>query len=563
MKLVSVAIHNFRSIQDTEFFLGNYSLLVGPNNCGKSNLIDAIRIAYEKDLKFEHLRDFPKYATKDAESWIELEYELNENEIPSIRSEYLVRSDHFRIRKWFFPLDKAKAGYFGYEQGNLSENLFYGWKNVSQSKLGNLVYIPAVSKLEDHTKLTGPSPLRDLVQNILDPIIGESQAFTDLKAEFEKFSRVIKKQETPDHRSLEGLEQKINEELKNWNAQFQLDVINPEEDQILKNLIRHSVLDGRLQQSMLPESFGHGFQRHLIFTLISVASSYVAPKKVIPKKDFSPELTLIMFEEPEAYLHPPQQDVLDASLRKLSKLPSRQVIASTHSAHFVSSNTLDLASIVLLRNHDGRTDKGQVAAQELKEIFENNEKIREVLGIKESEEDEETKMALEAAKYMFWLNSERAGLFFARYVLIVEGLSEQILINQAIKEGFIRPPTGGIFILEVAGKYNIHRFMNLFSKLRIEHFVMHDEDGRDHAKLNELIAKTTNAYTKGRLQLVGNLESELGLKLPGTAEERRRWKAAWIFLAVQKKTVDAKKLNDFYEDIRTLIQISETTVKST
>ena len=59
MKIREVQIHNYRSIADERIRLGNYSLLIGANNAGKSNLIDAIRTFYEKDLKFDVDRDFP------------------------------------------------------------------------------------------------------------------------------------------------------------------------------------------------------------------------------------------------------------------------------------------------------------------------------------------------------------------------------------------------------------------------------------------------------------------------------------------------------------------------
>src|SRR4030042_666003 len=99
---------------------------------------------------------------------------------------------------------------------------------------------------------------------------------------------------------------------------------------------------------MGPEAFGHWFQRHLIYTLIQVSASYTAPKPEPKKKEFSPELDLILFEEPEAFLHPPQQDILDTSLRRLASQEGRQVLAATHSPLFVSRNTDDIADLVRL-----------------------------------------------------------------------------------------------------------------------------------------------------------------------------------------------------------------------
>jgi len=54
MKLVHVCIHNFRGIHDAAINLHDYNLLVGPNNAGKSTVIAAILVFYEKDgFKFQ------------------------------------------------------------------------------------------------------------------------------------------------------------------------------------------------------------------------------------------------------------------------------------------------------------------------------------------------------------------------------------------------------------------------------------------------------------------------------------------------------------------------------
>ncbi len=61
MKISKARIHNFRSIEDQSFTLQDFSLLVGANNCGKSNTIDAIRLFFGvKDLKFGPDKDFPQ-----------------------------------------------------------------------------------------------------------------------------------------------------------------------------------------------------------------------------------------------------------------------------------------------------------------------------------------------------------------------------------------------------------------------------------------------------------------------------------------------------------------------
>ena len=57
MKIKQIEIHNFRSIKSTKFNLNDYSLLIGENNAGKSNVFRALRIFYEDNLKYDEKTD--------------------------------------------------------------------------------------------------------------------------------------------------------------------------------------------------------------------------------------------------------------------------------------------------------------------------------------------------------------------------------------------------------------------------------------------------------------------------------------------------------------------------
>ena len=54
MQVEEITIHNFRSIPDATIRVGDYGLLIGPNNAGKSNVVDGLRIFYEKQRRTEN-----------------------------------------------------------------------------------------------------------------------------------------------------------------------------------------------------------------------------------------------------------------------------------------------------------------------------------------------------------------------------------------------------------------------------------------------------------------------------------------------------------------------------
>ena len=336
MQVSRIVVHNFRSLLNCTLHMGDYSLLVGANNSGKSNLIDAIRVFYEKSLKFEESRDFPKISTPDQESWIDIEYSLEDDEYAALKDEYRRPDNKVKVRKYLKTAakgndGKAKSGIYAYINNAVSDEHFYGAKNVQQGKLGDIIYVPAVSRLDDHTKLTGPSVLRDLVTDILKKLVKSSKSFASLLEQFAVFESTFKTEETDDQRSLHRLEQEINDDIQEWDAQFELGINPVSEGDIVKNLISVHVRDAAIGDRMEAAQFGQGFQRHLIYTLIRLAARYTTPASASSKKEFTPNMTLLLFEEPEAFLHPIQQRNLSGSLRGIGRNAGQQVLLSTHS----------------------------------------------------------------------------------------------------------------------------------------------------------------------------------------------------------------------------------------
>ena len=90
MKLRRLHIHNVRSIIDADIEVHDYTMIVGANNAGKSNMLAALRLFYD-DIKWS-ADDVPKaVAPSDDESWVELRFELSEVQ-PGYMGDTLVRA---------------------------------------------------------------------------------------------------------------------------------------------------------------------------------------------------------------------------------------------------------------------------------------------------------------------------------------------------------------------------------------------------------------------------------------------------------------------------------------
>ena len=400
MQIKTVHVHNFRSLIDTNFDLHDYCLLIGANNAGKTNAIDALRVFYD-DIKFNSSTDTPRESATDGESWIEIEYVLKDDEYESLKEDYKLSQHRLKVRKF---LNGQTKGIYAYTTDNdLAQEQFYGAKNVQQGKLGDIIYIPAVSKLDDHMKTSGPSALRDIINDIVKKLVKSSSTFQELIREFSNKMEAFQEERTEEDFSLKGLQNDINESISEWDTEFRLNINPFSETEIVKNLVSFDFLDNQVNDTLPAKNYGQGFQRHLIYTFLKLASKYNLQNKRTARKDFKPNLTLILFEEPEAFLHPPQQDLLCQSLQSLGAQEGNQILISTHSSNFVSQNTADLCALIHLRRRSGKTEVGQLSATKLQNIFHDNQQINSLLNVPAG--DENWDLDMEAVKYFLWFKS--------------------------------------------------------------------------------------------------------------------------------------------------------------
>ncbi|MDI6701051.1 MAG: AAA family ATPase [bacterium] len=579
MNITKVSVHNFRSIKAISFELDKYMCIVGPNNSGKSNLVNALRIFYD-DAKYNETIDFPKFNIDDDdnESWIEIEYKLSDDEFNTLKDDYKGQNNVLKVRKYLKSNQKDKvknnqSNIYAYENGNLSNNLFYGAKNISEAKLGNIIYIPELTTTDENLKLTGPSPLREIISFVMNKVVKNSSSFNNLTESFKEFNEKFRNEASNDGYSLEELRKDINESLKEWEIEFKLDINSVKPEDIIKNLVSHYTIDKNLNKEIEIKYLGQGLQRHIIYTLLKLSSKYKDIKKS-EKKDFSPDFTLILFEEPEAFLHPNQQELLNYSLRDLSFEEGQQVIITTHSPIFVSKNIEEINSIIKFKREEGKTQCYQITNQLKSNLFsENNNLIKRLEQKKDDNNiDDNTKKRIieligdtyykqrleeESIRYLLWLDSERCSAFFADIVLICEGATEKVFIDYLIKNKWNELKEKRIYVLDAMGKFNIHRYMNLFNHLGIYHSVLADKDENKniHEIINEFITKNKNNFTIKIDFFDKDIESFLGIEPP----ERKDKKPLCIMWNYFNQEISEDKIETLKSKIENLVTQEEGT----
>jgi hypothetical protein len=110
------------------------------------------------------------------------------------------------------------------------------------------------------------------------------------------------------------------------------------------------------------------YQRSFLYELIKLAPNFADAKKS-EKREFDPDFTLILFEEPEAFLHPAQQENMAYHLRRLGAEEGQQVIITSHSPIFVGKVADDLCQIVRIHREQGISSVRQIARDKIAEVM--------------------------------------------------------------------------------------------------------------------------------------------------------------------------------------------------
>ena len=575
MHIQVVTVHNFRSIQEATFALDQYSLLIGENNAGKSNLINALRVFYEDGIKYNHNTDFPKFPT-DKESWIEIEYKLTESESESLKKAYRSEDNILRVRKYLYSENKDvcktnQSNIYCYENDSLSTSLFYGAKNISQAKLGKVIYVPEVNKTSDAMKLTGPSPFRDLINIAFKGIMSGSVAYSELQKSFEIFNSSFSVEGSSEYTSMTNIVKDINQSIESWGVLFGIEVKPIDVDTIVKTLVSPHLEDGNLNGARVGiESYGQGMQRHIIFTLIRLASKYTHVSSSVKEGVFDPQFVLLLFEEPEAFLHPCQQEILNNNLRKMAG-GDQQVLITSHSPAFVSRNISSLSALIKINKSDAVSAVFQLSNNDIDRLFMENsglyshccrlvaeeqtdDDLRKCLikyGLGIENPDLDAKLEEESLRYLLWIDSERSSMFFANIVVICEGPTEKAILDYMLNEEWSYLKEYNLYILDSMGKFNIHRYMNLLGKLGIKHSVIFDldDDNSYHKVVNSFIKENVNLYTQQVLTFQKDLEAFLDVELPA----RRDLKPINLMHHLFDRNIRKSKLEQLHEMLKQLV----------
>ena len=161
---------------------------------------------------------------------------------------------------------------------------------------------------------------------------------------------------------------------------------------------------------------------------------------------------VLLIEEPELYLSPHTQRHLFRLLRDLAHR-GNQILYSTHAPVFLSVDRIEELALVRHRQDEGTT---LLQPEPLPEA--------------------------EAFRVLSEFDSDRAELFLARAVLLVEGRTEKMTLPFVFEALGVQPDKEGVLVLECGGKGNIPLFARICNACEIPYVVVHDRDAPQGAR---------------------------------------------------------------------------------
>ncbi len=371
MIIEQAKINSYKSIKQPMLLnLHKINIIIGQNNSGKSNILDAIQFALQAQDKDSNIF----YEKTDLD--LKISFDIDEQ------------------TKWQLP---ESSGIFS-QKNNLRELKFTKQTLPFNNALGKILY-PLVKRLDE--------------------------------AAFLQYHQIEN-----DYRSLQnypGFYMRFQENLKKHFP---------------KIFASHNALDINYDSDGLYEGdrrvtidrLGSGFRR--IFTMLL----YI----------FHPSYQLVLIDEPETHLHPALQERL---LWAMQNSEAGQIIFTTHSPLFVTPMTLP--QVLRTVKEKESTKAYGITHEGLAHGFYDTQRLLQEL------------------------NADNLEMFFADEVIMVEGMSDKLLLRGLIDHFY--EGDKDIKVVQTHGKGNMSVYIDLLKMFQIPYRIIMDRDVFNHDDLFQLL----------------------------------------------------------------------------
>jgi len=446
IKLTSLSIENYKSIKSETFRLSDYTALIGYNNAGKSNILDACYWL----LRRSTLRK-PDFNEPDrAVTVIGVIDGITPEVLDTIHQKHRAAIEPYIVNHQLF-IQRKQAS-----PGGSTRNIELNVKRINEDDSEEWVsnpggIDPAIQKLfpepihikamenaeEDVGKFKTTTTIGKLIKEIIAPI--ERKYSKNVAEAMEKVSSIFGADGAERAEELADFDRAANEKLEALfpDVKIKLDIPTPKVDDFFKSgTIK--VYERRNDDGKDIRSMGTGAQRSIQMALIRQLA------EVKQGEGDGPTRTLLLIDEPELYLHPQAIEQVRAALKALAN-EGYQVLFSTHSPIMVTRE--DVHSAILVRKCE---EKGTYCRKRIKDA------VNEVI----AEAPKQLEMIFELG------NSSQ--ILFSERVVLAEGKTERKVLP-AIFESITSQSFGyhkcALVVLDGAG--SVHKAMRVLAAMDV------------------------------------------------------------------------------------------------
>ncbi|WNO53175.1 ATP-dependent nuclease [Stakelama saccharophila] len=431
MKITRVVIRNWRSVKDIDFYPEDITVLVGPNNAGKTNIMSAINFLMGDRWPMPANLNDQDFYLGDRKRDIYIAIYLDHPEVGCIE------------------FDTSKDKYVLTAYDDLHRPI-YGFNNAYREQVA-FAYVDAARSFERQFGISRWTMFGQAVRLLHEDLKAyeDGAALPPLKDALDKAHEILR---TELYVKFEkAMKDAFAAQLKSAGYDVSFEFRTIDETNLYRSLYPMLVENGKAKS---PSEVGSGVRNLLVLALFQAfAESFRGG-------------AILGIEEPELYLHPHAQRSLASQFEDLAAL-GNQVFISTHSAAFLDITLSERIVIVDRCPDDEREVCSSVRTSSTAKLLAKRNGLYPAGNMSETS----LRAFLRNVKTV-----EMAEPYFARMVIIVEGQSEREALPMLLARTGLQLDAEGISIVAAGGKTVLDTLVHLYGAHDIPTYVIFDND---------------------------------------------------------------------------------------
>lgn len=476
----NIKINNFRSLKQVSIELDKYTILVGKNNCGKSNIIQAIGLAFDfSTVLREDIFASPDEPYNDSKK-ITIDVRILPVDSNGIVQDSFTNAWSRAFGNFASVDDTTDKEYFAFRteiaydhDKEIYTNVKYKidkWLDVGDSRIGSTIRRETLENI-DNILINAQ---RDISLDIGDKrsiwgkLASKIKVTERVRGNIEAQLNTLNKKIVSESDILKSISKELKFTTGDKLSKVDISPITRDVESLYRGMNIYYTNKDSLPTAV--ENLGLGVRSWAVFSTIKAEVVTSAQKKATDDIAYHP---LILVEEPEAHMHPQAQRHLFSDINAMIG----QKIITTHSPYILSQIEID--KIRYVKKVGAFSEALPLLVDGLSK--DDIRKIRRTV-----------------------LNT-RGEILYANAVILAEGETEEQALAVFVREYFKKEPFElGISIIGVGGG-NYLPFMRVLERLDIKWYVFSDGEARPLVDLKGCLKKLTGLRTQPNLSDYDNI----------------------------------------------------------